>query len=313
MAVFTKLKLIDIKKIIHNYDIGKLEKFHGIKEGIENTNYFIKTSKQKLILTIFEKRVRKQDVPFFVNLMDVLNKKKIKCPKPIRNKNNRTIFQINNKPAIIVSFLDGKSKRKLSYKNCLNVGKQIAKFHQISSRMKLKRKNTLGYNEWVKIFNKTEKNYPNYSKKLKKYLKIYKQNKPRKLSSGIIHADLFPDNIFFKNDKFSGFIDFYFSCNSPYLYELAVCINAFCFNQNNINKLKIKKLLQGYLSIKKISNKELRSLNILCLGAAIRFFVTRLYDLKNTPKNAEVKKKDPREYLIKMDYFYKNLHKTLYD
>ena len=313
MAVFTKLKLIDIKKIVHNYDIGKLEKFHGIKEGIENTNYFIKTSKQKLILTIFEKRVRKQDVPYFVNLMEMLNKKKIKCPKPIRNNNNKAIFQINNKPAIIVSFLDGKSKKKLSYKNCLNVGKQIAKFHQISSRIKLKRKNTLDYNEWVKIFDKAKKYYPNYSKKLKKYLKIYKQNKPRKLSAGIIHADLFPDNIFFKNDKFSGFIDFYFSCNSPYLYELAVCINAFCFTQNKINKLKIKKLLQGYLSINKINNKELRSLNILCLGAAIRFFVTRLYDLKNTPKNAEVKKKDPREYLFKMDYFYKNLHKTLYD
>ena len=313
MAVFTKLKLIDIKKIIHSYDIGKLKKFNGIKEGIENTNYFIKTSKQKLILTIFEKRVRKQDVPFFVNLMDALSKKKIKSPKPIRNKNNKTIFQINNKPAIIVSFLDGKSKKKLSYKNCFNVGKQIAKFHKISSRIKLKRKNTLNYNEWVKIFDKIKKNYPNYSKKLKKYLKIYKQNKPRKLSSGIIHADLFPDNIFFKNDKFSGFIDFYFSCNSPYLYELAICINAFCFTQNKINKLKIKKLLQGYMSINKISNKELRSLNILCLGAAIRFFVTRLYDLKNTPKNAEVKKKDPREYIIKMDYFYKNLHKTLYD
>jgi homoserine kinase type II len=212
-----------------------------------------------------------------------------------------------------VSFLNGKSKKRLSYQNCLNIGKQIAKFHQISSRIKLKRKNTLDYNEWVKIFDKNKKNYPNYSKKLKKYLKIYKQNKPRKLSGGIIHADLFPDNIFFKNDKFSGFIDFYFSCNSPYLYELAVCINAFCFTQNKINKLKIKKLLQGYLSINKISNKELKSLNILCLGAAIRFFVTRLYDLKNTPKNAEVKKKDPREYLIKMNYFYNNLNKNLYD
>ena len=313
MAVFTKLKLIDIKKIINNYNIGKLEKFHGIKEGIENTNYFIKTSKQKFILTIFEKRVRKQDVPFFVNLMDALDKKKFKCPKPIKDKNNKTIFQIKNKPAIIVSFLNGKSKKKLSLKDCLNVGKQIAKFHQITSRIKLKRKNTLNYNEWTKILDKTKKAFPNYSIKIKKYLKIYKQNKPKKLSGGIIHADLFPDNIFFKKNKFSGFIDFYFACNGSHLYELAVCINALCFNQNKINKLKIKKLLQGYISIKKINHKELRSLNILCLGAAIRFFVTRLYDLKNTPKNAKIKKKDPREYLIKMDYFHKNLHKTLYD
>ena len=124
---------------------------------------------------------------------------------------------------------------------------------------------------------------------------------------------MFPDNIFFKKNNFAGFIDFYFSCNESYLYELAVCVNALCFDQKNINKMKIKKLLKGYLSINKIKNDELKFLNILCLGAAIRFFVTRLYDLKNTPKNAKIKKKDPKEYLMKMDYFYKNLNNILYD
>ena len=313
MAVFTSLKTIEIKKILETYDIGSLKKFHGITEGIENTNYFIKTSRKKIILTIFEKRVQNRDVPFFVNLMDMMQKKGFKCPKPIKNKKNKVIFKIKNKPAIIVSFLEGKSKKKLNNKECFHIGKEIAKFHQISSKLKIKRKNTLGLGTWFKMYEQTKKYNAQYSLKLKSYLNAYKNNKPKKLSTGIIHADLFPDNIFFKNGKFSGFIDFYFSCNESFLYELAICINALCFDKNKINKIKIKNLLKGYNSIIKIKSNEFKQLNVLCLGAAIRFFVTRLYDQKNTPKDAKIKKKDPKEYLIKMNYFYKNLKNSVYD
>lgn len=313
MAVFTSLKKIEIKKILDDYDIGSLKKFHGITEGIENTNYFIKTSRKKIILTIFEKRVQNRDVPFFVNLMDMMQKKGFECPKPIKNKKNKVIFKIKNKPAIIVSFLEGKSKKKLNNKECFHIGKEIAKFHQISSKLKIKRKNTLGLKTWFKMYEQTKKYNAQYSLKLKSYLNAYKNNKPKKLSSGIIHADLFPDNIFFKNGKFSGFIDFYFSCNESFLYELAICINALCFDKNKINKIKIKNLLKGYNSIIKIKSNEFKQLNVLCLGAAIRFFVTRLYDQNNTPKNAKIKKKDPKEYLFKMNYFYKNLKNSVYD
>jgi homoserine kinase type II len=313
MAVFTSLKTIEIKKILETYDIGSLKKFHGITEGIENTNYFIKTSRKKIILTIFEKRVQNRDVPFFVNLMDLMQKKGFKCPKPIKNKKNKVIFKIKNKPAIIVSFLEGKSKKKLNNKECFHIGKEIAKFHQISSKLKIKRKNTLGLKTWLKMYEQTKKYSAQYSLKLKSYLNAYKNNKPKKLSSGIIHADLFPDNIFFKNGKFSGFIDFYFSCNESFLYELAICINALCFDKNKINKIKIKNLLKGYNSIIKIKSNEFKQLNVLCLGAAIRFFVTRLYDQNNTPKDAKIKKKDPKEYLFKMNYFYKNLKNSVYD
>lgn len=313
MAVFTSLKKIEIKKILDTYDIGSLKKFHGITEGIENTNYFIKTSRKKIILTIFEKRVQNRDVPFFVNLMDMMQKKGFKCPKPIKNKKNKVIFKIKNKPAIIVSFLEGKSKKNLNNKECFHIGKEIAKFHQISSKLKIKRKNTLGLKTWFKMYEQTKKYNAQYSLKLKSYLNAYKNNKPKKLSSGIIHADLFPDNIFFKNGKFSGFIDFYFSCNESFLYELAICINALCFDKNKINKIKIKNLLKGYNSIIKIKSNEFKQLNVLCLGAAIRFFVTRLYDQKNTPKDAKIKKKDPKEYLFKMNYFYKNLKNSVYD
>jgi len=313
MAVFTNLQRSEIKNILNDYNLGKLVKFNGIKEGIENTNYFIKTSQNKFILTIFEKRVKDKDVPFFVKLMDLMYTKGFKCPRPIQNIYKKSIFKIKSKPAIIVSYLNGKSKKKLNYRECYSVGKQIGRFHKIASNLPIKRKNTLNYKTWNKIYHQTKKIYPKYSIKLKKYLITYEKHKPKKLDSGIIHADLFPDNIFFKNKKFSGFIDFYFSCNENYLYELAVCINALCFNKKSVNKLKVKKLIDGYQLVKKIKKIDLKYLNIMCLGAAIRFFVTRLYDLRNTPTNAKINKKNPKEYLFKMDYFYKNLNTNFYD
>ena len=312
MAVYTKLNEKEIQSIINDYPIGDLVQFKGIQEGIENTNYFIKTSKNKFILTIFEKRVKKEDIPYFVKLMDLMNVKGFKCPKPIRNIRNQSIFKIKNKPAIIVSFLDGKSKNKLNISECYNIGVQVGKFHKIASKLPIKRKNTLNSKLWHKIYNQTKKTYPKYSFKLKKYLTAYEKNKPRKLANGIIHADLFPDNIFFKNKKFAGFIDFYFSCNENYLYEIAVCINALCFGRKNVIKIKAKKFIDGYQKVKKINNIEFKYLNVLCLGAAIRFFVTRLYDLRNTPKNAKISKKNPKEYLFKMNYFYKNLNTNFY-
>tara|TARA_B100000963_G_scaffold358492_1_gene383256 strand:+ start:2379 stop:3320 length:942 start_codon:yes stop_codon:yes gene_type:complete len=312
MAVFTNLQTEEIKKILRNYKLGRLVKFYGIKEGIENTNYFIKTTKDKFILTIFEKRVKNKDVPYFVKLMEMMHARGFKCPKPIRNIHDQSIFKIKNKTAIIVSFLEGKSKKKLNINECYIVGKQIGKFHKIASNLPIKRKNTLDSKIWTKIYHLSKKIYPKYSMKLKEYLKTYQKYKPKKLSYGIIHADLFPDNIFFKNRRFSGFIDFYFSCNENYLYEIAVCINALCFEKNTINKAKVNKLINGYQTVKKIKKLELKYLNVLCLGAAIRFFVTRLYDLRNTPKNAIIKKKNPKEYLLKMNFFYKNLNKNLY-
>tara|TARA_B100000212_G_scaffold322720_1_gene282233 strand:+ start:2203 stop:3144 length:942 start_codon:yes stop_codon:yes gene_type:complete len=313
MAVFTNLKKSEIKNILNNYKLGSLVNFFGIKEGIENTNYFIKTSQNKFILTIFEKRVKNTDIPYFVKLMDMMHDRGFKCPKPIKNIYNKPIFKIKSKSAIIVSYLEGKSKKRLSNTECYNVGKQIGKFHKISSKLPIKRKNNLNFDSWIKIYHQIKNIYPKYSIKLKEYLITYKKYRPKKLDSGIIHADLFPDNIFFKNKKFSGFIDFYFSCNEHYLYELAVCINALCFKKNSVNKLKVKKLIDGYQLVKKIKKIELKYLNILCLGAAIRFFVTRLYDLKNTPKNAKINKKNPKEYLFKMDYFYRNLNTNFYD
>lgn len=313
MAVFTKLSSQEINKILSTYNFGKLKKFSGIKEGIENTNYLIQTTRGKAILTIFEKRVRKKDVPFFVKLMAQLNNNGFKCPKPFINKQGRSIFKIKNKLSILVSFVDGKGKKILSNRDIQNLGKQIAKFHKLTAKFKINRRDTLSYQTWIKIFKKIKWDKSKEKIEVKQYLEFYKKNKPKKLTKGIIHGDLFPDNIFFKKNIFSGLIDFYFSYNGSYLYELAVMINALCFGDKKVNIKKTTDLINNYKKNNKIINSEFKYINVVCLGAAIRFYLTRKYDQKNTPKGAHIKKKDPKEYLNKMRYFYNNFHLKIYD
>ena len=308
MAVYTKISDKDITLINKKFKLGKKIKFQGIKKGIENTNYLLKTEKGKFILTIFEKRVRSSDLPFFMKLMDLLSFKKIICPKPLKDTFGKYLFKIKNKKACIVSFLSGKDKNNLTYKNCFEVGKNIAKMHKATKNFKIKRSNSMGINKLHPLLNsinfKKSKLILSYKKFLYKNLEEIKKNWPKKLPSGIIHADLFVDNIFFKNNKFSGFIDFYFSANDYFAYELAICINALCFDKNNskfiLNKQKVNNLIKGYEKIRKISINEKNKLNILCKGAAIRYLLTRAYDYINTPKTALIKIKDPKEYYQKL-------------
>ena len=308
MAVYTKISDKDIILINKKFKLGKKIKFQGIKKGIENTNYLLKTEKGKFILTIFEKRVNNSDLPFFMKLMDLLSLRKIICPKPLKDNYGKYLFKIKNKRACIVSFLSGKDKNNLTYKNCFEVGKNIAKMHKATKNFKIKRSNSMGINKLHPLLNsinfKKSKLILSYKEFLFKNLKEIKKNWPKKLPSGIIHADLFVDNIFFKNNKFSGFIDFYFSANDYYAYELAICINALCFDKNKskfiLNKQKVNNLIKGYEKIRKISINEKNKLNILCKGAAIRYLLTRAYDYINTPKTALIKIKDPKEYYQKL-------------
>ena len=308
MAVYTKLTNNEVLSLSGNYQINKIIKFEGIKKGIENTNYLLKTNKKKFILTIFEKRVRKKDLPFFMNLMDKLNQRKIICPKPLRNKKGKYLSTIKNKSACIVTFLKGKDKAQLDYKNCFTIGKNIAKFHRATSKIGLYRKNSMS----VKKLDGLLKSIKFRSKKkslalktvLNTNLRDIKKEWPKNLPKGIIHGDLFIDNIFFNKNKFSGFIDFYFSSNDFLMYEIAICINALCFDKKNqnfvMNNQKIKNLIDGYQSVRILSKKEKSSLNILCRGAALRYLLTRIYDYFNTPKTALIKIKDPKEYLQKL-------------
>jgi len=307
MAVYTKINKKDIVSINDQFEIEKITHFEGIKKGIENTNYLLKTNKQKFILTIFEKRVSNREIPFFMKLMEILNSSKINCPKPLKSKNGSHLIKLRNKKACIVSFIKGKDKIKLNLKNCFEVGKVIANIHKITKNIKISRKNSMGINELgplLKSIKFKSKRFSNLQKFLTNNLKEIKKNWPSKLPRGIIHGDLFIDNIFFNKDKLSGVIDFYFAANDNFMYEIAICINALCFDHKNskfeMNKQKIKKLIKGYESVKKISQKEKKSLNILCRGAAMRYLLTRLYDYSNTPKTALIKIKDPNEYYQKL-------------
>ena len=313
MAVYTKFEKKDIEEILSNYSIGKLKSFKGIKEGIENTNYYLLVEKKKYILTIYEKRVNPEDLPFFSELMTGLNNKDYKCPVPIINNKNKTIFEYKGKKLMIVSFLEGKSKQVLTPNDCKQVGVQVARMHQITKDFKVNRNNNLSVKSWRSIFNSIKDQCAKINKDLPKLIETnlidVEKNWPKNLPSGIIHADLFSDNIFFQNEKFSGIIDFYFSCNDFYSFEIAICFNALCFDgqKNNLsfNVTKAKNFIDGYSTIRKLLDEEKESIKVLSQGAALRFLLTRVFDALNTVEGAIVKVKDPLEYLKRLE-FHKN-------
>ena len=313
MAVYTKLNKSEIEEIISLYKLKNLESFAPIEEGIENTNYVIIANKKKYILTIFEKRVKEQDLPFFCELISLLNKSGFKCPLPLLNLENSPISTFKRKKLTILTFISGKSKENLSNENCEDIGKEAAKLHLLTSNFKIQRKNALSIESWRNMFEnikdkciKIHKDLPNL---IEANLKDIEKNWPSNLPSGIIHADLFKDNIIFENDKVSGIIDFTFSCNDFYALEIAICFNALCFDgvKSNLsfNVTKAKKFIDGYSSIRKLSNQERNSIKILSQGAALRFLLTRVFDAINTVEGALVKIKDPIEYLKRLE-FHKN-------
>ena len=307
MAVYTKLEHQEVRQFLEQYNINNFKDYKGITEGVENTNYLIKTSEQDYILTIYEKRVDENDLPFFIKLLSYLSENKFPCPKPIANKNNEKINRIKNKNAALVTFLNGQSKNKITSEECFEIGKITAQLHEITKKFDINRKNNLSIENWESIFEKTIKQKIDLDesiiKKTKDYLNFLKDKWPKNLPQGIIHADLFPDNIFFTNNKVSGIIDFYFACNDFFAYEIAICINSLCFDNNStFNMTKAKNLIDGYSSIRVLSEDEKKNLPILSMGAAMRFFLTRLYDFYHTDNKANVKIKDPFEYLKKIEF-----------
>ena len=222
MAVYTKLNQNKIEKILSHYSLGKLDSFKGIEEGIENTNYLLIVDKKKFILTIYEKRVKSSDLPFFSDLMSSLNKANFKCPAPVSNNKNKTITDFEGKKLMIVSFLEGKAKKNLSPANCKSIGAEVAKMHKLTKNLKLNRQNDLSVNSWRGLFNSVKDKCENIHKDLPRLIEEnlidVEKNWPKNLPQGIIHADLFHDNIFFTEDKFSGVIDFYFSCEDFFCF-----------------------------------------------------------------------------------------------
>ena len=310
MAVYTKLSEDKLKDFFSKYSLGNLIEHKEIREGIENTNYFIRTERGKFILTLYEKRVDEKDLPFFISLMKNLFDKKFPSPEPIINKNGNYITEISGKKAAVVSFLEGKAKKNLDPNDCYKVGINTAKLHDITKNLSGKRKNKLSVDSWKKIYDNVKldcsKIHPNLAKVIEKNLNEIENDWPKNIPSGIIHADLFPDNIFFKDNNLSGIIDFYFSCYDYYAFEIAICLNALCFEGKkenlSFNVTKAKRFIDGYSSIRKLSDEEKKYLKILCQGAAIRFLLTRVFDYLNLTEGALVKIKDPVEYLKRLEF-----------
>ena len=313
MAVYTKFTKENIEEILSNYSIGKLSSHEGIQEGIENTNYFLLVDSKKYILTVYEKRVKSTDLPFFSELMTGLNEANFKCPTPVINNQKKSITDYNGKKLMIVTFLEGKAKQSLTPQNCKSVGIEVARMHEITKKFDIKRQNDLSINSWKSLFDSVKdecsKIHPDLPELIKANLLDVEKNWPKNLPSGIIHADLFNDNIFFQGEKISGFIDFYFSCKDYYAFEIAICFNALCFDgiQNNLsfNVTKAKNFIDGYSSIRKLTEIEKINIKTLSQGAALRFLLTRVFDALNTVKGAVVKIKDPIEYLKRLE-FHKN-------
>ena len=308
MAVYTNISLIELNEFLDLYSIGKADDLVGIKSGIENTNYLVKINNQKYILTIFEKRTHQDDLPFFFNLMNHLNDSGIKCPQAIKTKDDEYYKPLKGKPASLTSFVDGKILNRIEPNHCSELGKSMALLHNASSVLNMSRNNQMGFENFGVLIKKLEENMAESIdvpiELIKNEYHFLNQNISFNLPSGIIHADLFPDNVFFANNSLSGIIDFYFSCNDYYAYEIAICINAWCFEEksNEFNISKAKKLLSSYNGVRELTISEIDSLPLLCRAAALRFLLTRLIDFYQETSSSLLVKKDPTEYLKKLKF-----------
>lgn len=323
MAVYTKLTQVDISKHLRNYQIGELIEFQEIIEGIDNSNFIIITndgegsslSQNKFILTIFESRINKAQLPFFIKFKLHLARAKIYCPCPVLDNQGEAIVDLCGKKSSIVTFLGGanlKSRADGYYDNiaeqhCFEAGKMLAKMHLAAQDFLLKRENDLGVKDWRPLFSKFEGliEERDLCAEILSTLDFVEKSWRHDLPSAAAHLDFFPDNFFFdKNNKASGVIDFYFAANEALIYDFAIAVNAWCFDEkNNFSEEKFLALKNGYENFRKISAAELDFLNIALCGAALRFLLTRLHDTFFTPKDSLVKIKDPQEYLAKLRFF----------
>ncbi|MCQ2914721.1 MAG: homoserine kinase [Alphaproteobacteria bacterium] len=310
MAVYTRLTDKQLADFVSLYDIGKVEKLVDIEGGIENTNYFLYTDRNVYLLTIYEKRVNPEQLPFFMNLMTHLRSNGLNCPLPVVAKNGKTLNEVNGKIASITTFLSGQAVKHIRMEHCYELGKAMAQMHKMGMSFPQSRKNDLSTDGWAKLIAKIGKSANFVSEGLADEIAYEYEDIvskwPKDLPKGIIHADLFPDNVFFQEKNLSGIIDFYFACTDYFVYELAICINCWCFEQDTweFNATKANYLLTGYNKVRPLSGKEKEALPILCRGAALRFLLTRTYDYLNRDPNALVKVKDPNEYIRKLRFHH---------
>ena len=307
MAVYTDITEDELERFLAQYDAGSLMSYKGIAEGVENSNFLLHTSKAPLILTLYEKRVEKSDLPFFLGLMQHLSAGGLSCPLPLPRKDGALLGRLSDRPAALISFLEGMWLRKPEAKHCREVGKALAQMHIAGEGFELKRPNALSIDGWKTLWEKSEARADEVEKgmsdEVRAEMDFLSAHWPKDLPSGVIHADLFPDNVFFLGDTLSGLIDFYFACNDLLAYDVSICLNAWCFEKDGAyNITKGTAFLDAYQSVRPLNEAERTALPILARGSALRFFLTRLYDWLTTPEGAMVTKKDPLEYLRKLRF-----------
>lgn len=307
MAVYTEVPDNELRAFIDQYEIGEVVSCKGIAEGVENSNFLLHTATGAYILTLYEKRVHPEDLPFFLGLMQHLAAKGLNCPTPLNGKDGKALRELCGRPAAICSFLEGMWPRRPNERHCQLLGAALADLHVKGRDFPMTRPNNLSLAGWRELAAKTEVRADEVEVGLgaliAEELRYLETHWPRGLEVGTIHADLFPDNVFFLGDKLSGLIDFYFACTDFLAYDLAICINAWCFEpDNSFNTTKARLMVKAYDSHRKLPAAEIAALPILARGSALRFLLTRLYDWLNHPEGAFVKPKDPLEYRRKLTF-----------
>ena len=304
MAVYTEVGEAELSTFLARYDVGRLLSYKGIAEGVENSNFLLRSEGGTFILTLYEKRVNRADLPFFIGLMEHLAGKGLSCPLPVQPREGEALGELAGRPAALFTFLEGMWSRRPTAEQCRAVGKAMAGMHLAAADFHVPRANSLSVDAWRPLLDacgeEADRVEPGLRAEIAVELTELEANWPSDLPRGVIHADLFPDNVFFLRGDLSGLIDFYFACNDLLAYDLAICLCAWCFEQDGaFNVTKGRALIEGYQSVRPLNAAEREALPVLARGASVRFLLTRLYDWINTPANSFVTKKDPKEYLRK--------------
>ncbi|MGL5361483.1 MAG: homoserine kinase [Bosea sp. (in: a-proteobacteria)] len=317
MAVYTEVSDDDLAAFVARYDIGEITSFKGIAEGVSNSNFFLQTTQDRFILTLYEARAPREDLPFFINLMDHLAAHGLACPSPVRDRQGETLGELSGRPAALVTFLDGVSLKRPQAPQCGELGMALAKLHKAGEGFAMHRANPLSVSGWRSLAEASGLRANTISMgladRIASELALHEASWPTGLPSGVIHADLFPDNVFFVSGRCSGLIDFYFAANDAFAYDLAICLNAWCFETDaSFNLTKGQALLSGYESQRRLEDSEVAALPQLARGAALRFLLTRTLDWLDVPPGALVKPLDPIPYDRRLSFHRKISDVTQY-
>jgi homoserine kinase type II len=307
MAVYTDVTDEALAGFLGDYEIGEMVAFRGIAEGVENSNFSLRTTQGDFILTLYEKRVDPAELPWFLGLMEHLAARGIVCPLPVRGRDGVALRHLAGRHAAITTFLPGVWPRRVRAEHCAPLGAALAALHRAGADYPPTRVNALGPAGWSPLLlgclERAGDLPEGLAHELETALAGILADWPEGLPVGHIHADLFPDNVFFLDRRLSGLIDFYFAATDILAYDIAICLNAWCFEADmSFNVTKARALLRAYAAERPLSAAERAALPVLCRGAAIRFALTRLYDWVNTPPGALVTRKDPMEYVRRLRF-----------